>query len=258
MDEDELGAGVLHHLAHPLPGGVEGGDGRADGHPAVAADLGGDPADPRDVGLAVLAGEAEPGAEVAAYDVAVEARDGAGAVLQQPVVQGLGERGLAAAGESGEEHDETALVLVGLVLGDDVRHLVGQVAAAAGSHDVGGRVGPRHLLAQRVVEVGVAVRGERDDDHRGRHAAVGEQAGRREGRADEADGGEALGRAGAGEGEQQDARGTRPLGHQVEVVVGQGRGDRDEHGTGVLRARLRRGQVQPAEGAVGRRGQRLE
>src|ERR1700712_1022593 len=51
VHEDEDPAGVLHHGAHLAPGGVEGGDGRADGDAAVPRDLCRHPADPEDVGL---------------------------------------------------------------------------------------------------------------------------------------------------------------------------------------------------------------
>ena len=50
---------------------------------AVTGDLGGHPADPADVGLPVLLGEAQAGGEVAAYDVAVEAGHGAPALLEE-------------------------------------------------------------------------------------------------------------------------------------------------------------------------------
>ena len=72
----------------------------------MPGDLGGHPADPADVGLAVLLGEGEAGRQVPAYDVAVEAGDRALAGLEDPVHERAGEGRLAAAGEAGEEQDQ--------------------------------------------------------------------------------------------------------------------------------------------------------
>src|SRR5581483_6442052 len=58
VDEDEPAA-FLDHVPHVLAGLVVGGDGGADGDAAVLGDLGGDVADPADVDVAVLLGEAE-------------------------------------------------------------------------------------------------------------------------------------------------------------------------------------------------------
>src|SRR3954465_9313212 len=102
MDQREGATRVLDHRAYLLPGCVEGGDRAADGHPAVAADLCGDPADPADVGLPVLAREGEPGGQVSTYDVAVEARHGPIALLEDQVVQRPSQRRLAAAGQARE------------------------------------------------------------------------------------------------------------------------------------------------------------
>ena len=89
-------------LPHVLPGRVERRDRAAHGHPSVAGDLGGDPADPPDVGLAVRAAEGEAGRQVSSYDVAVEAGDRALAVLEQAVHHRLGDGRLPAAGQAGE------------------------------------------------------------------------------------------------------------------------------------------------------------
>ena len=110
VHEEERAAGLLDHRPHLLPGLVERRDRAAHGDAAVPGDLGGDPADPADVGLAVLLGERQAGRQVAAYDVAVEAGHGAAAALQQPVHQGSRQRRLAAAGEAGEEQHESLLV----------------------------------------------------------------------------------------------------------------------------------------------------
>ena len=92
-----------------------------------------------------------------------------------------------------------------------------------------------------MVGIGVAVGGERHDDHLG----VGQQVGRREGRADQGDGRQGGG-AVAGEGDQK--HGSQAA-YGVEVGVGQRVRDRHQGATGVLLAGLLRGEVEPAEGA---------
>src|SRR5690606_8011428 len=99
-------ASRLHHLAHLVTGLREGGDRAADRQAAVAGDLGGDPADAADVGLAVGLAEGEAGREVATHHVTVERGDLAPTLLEHAVHQGTGQGRLAAAGESGEEEDE--------------------------------------------------------------------------------------------------------------------------------------------------------
>ena len=176
-------------------------------------------------------------------------------------MQGAGERRLAAAGEAGEEDHEAALVVVGLVLVDDGGDLVGPLALAADREHVAGGVVGRHLLAELVVVVGVAVGGERrgDDvgvvstDHSLRSLLDRPVAGCREGRADQADGGDVLGGAGAVQREEHDGTAGRRLLDQGQVLVGERRGDRDDQRSVVLPACLGRGQVQPPERAVGGR-----
>ena len=73
VHQEEGAAGLVDHVAHLPAGLVERRDRAADRHPAVPGHLGGHPADPPDVGLAVGLGERQPGRQVAAYDVAVEA-----------------------------------------------------------------------------------------------------------------------------------------------------------------------------------------
>ena len=125
VDEEERAAGVLDHRADVLPGRVERRDRAAHRDPAVPRDLGGDPADPADVGLAVLAEKVEAGREVPAHDVAVQAGDGALARLEQAVDQGPGERGLAAAGQAGEEQHQALRGRRRAVGVDDLRRSVG-------------------------------------------------------------------------------------------------------------------------------------
>ena len=81
-------------------------DRTADGYTPVPRDLGGHPAYPADVGLPIFPREGQAGREVPAYDVAVEAGHGAGALFEQSVHQRPGEGGLAAAGQSGEEQNQ--------------------------------------------------------------------------------------------------------------------------------------------------------
>ena len=88
------------------------------------------------------------------------------ALLEDQVVQGAGERGLAAAGQAGEEQHQALLAGARPVLLDDRGDLVGQVALAGhGEHVAGRRSRATTRRPQLVVGVGVAVRRERDGDH---------------------------------------------------------------------------------------------
>ena len=207
VDEEERAAGLVDHGADLLAGLVEGGDGADDREAAVAGDLGGDPADAADVGLAVRLREGQAGREVAAHDVAVEGGDGAGALLEDAVHQRLGQGGLAAAGEAGEEEDEPLLLgpgLVGLDDGRDVGGVRGVVADVGQCQHVGvAGVRARHLGTERVVDRRVAAAGQRHGDHR----RVLEACCGSEGRADER-GGRQVGGAGADEGQQQHRAGA--------------------------------------------------
>ena len=181
VDEEERAAGLLDHRADLLAGLVERRDRAADRDAAVPGDLGGDPADPADVGLAVLLGEGQPGRQVPAYDVAVEA----------------GDRALAAARAGGPC---SARASVDLPLPDrpvkkstrpcssgaggrrrrSRRSSSGQVAArrSTSAEDVvGAGVGRDDLHAEGVVGLGVAVGGERHGDDGGVAEQVGGRAG---------------------------------------------------------------------------------
>ena len=191
-------------VPHLLAGLVERRDRAADRDPAVAGDLGGHPADPADVGLPVLLGEGQPGRQVPAYDVAVEAGHGAVALLEQPVLQRAGERGLAAAGEAGEEEHQARWRSGGgrsasTIAATSSGRSPSSSSASASTGSPAGVVA-HDLDAELVVGVGVAVGGQRD----GHHLGVGQVAGRGQGGADQADGAEPLGGAGAGEREQDD------------------------------------------------------
>ena len=109
MDQDEPAPRPLDHPSYLGTGRVEGRDRRADRQPTVPRDLRGDEPDAQDVGLAVLAAEAQTLREMVAHDVAVERGDGAVAALEDVVHQGSGEGRLAGAGEPGEEEDGALL-----------------------------------------------------------------------------------------------------------------------------------------------------
>src|SRR6478609_4609894 len=149
VDEEERAPGVLDHLLHLLAGLGERRDRRADRDPAVAGDLGGDPADAADVGLAVGLAEGQARGQVTAYDVPVEAGHRAAALLDQEVHQRPGERGLPAPGQAGEEEHQALVLGLGLVLVDDRgdRGGVGGVAVRQGVDRVTRGVGLHHLGA---------------------------------------------------------------------------------------------------------------
>ena len=252
VDEEEGAAGLVDHGADLLAGLVEGGDRADHGQAAVAGDLGGDPADAADVGLAVLLGEGQTGREVAAHDVAVERGDGAGALLEDAVHQRAGEGGLAAAGEAGEEEDQPLLVGRGLVgvhdRGDVVG--VGRVGRRRQGQDrAAGGVGVGHLGAEGVVGLGVAAAGEghRDDD------GVVQAARSGQGGADQGGGSQVRG-AVADQGQQQHRPGRGQL---LDLLLGQRVDHGDDRAPGVLLAHLGRGQVVAPERSVLRVRQRL-
>ena len=219
----------------------------------MTADFGGHPADPADVGLPVGLGECQPGREVPADHIAVEAGDGPSALLQDLVHQGARQSGLAAAGQPGEEQDEPLLVGRRTVRGHDVRRLLGVVALGIiGQRDdrVVTSVGRQHLHAQSVVGVRLVVRGQRHGDDRG----VGQGLRHQAGGADECHGRE-VGSAGADQRHQHHRPETADL---LDLGLGEGVGDGDPGATGVLLPGLGRGEVQVAEGAVLRVGERLD
>ena len=142
----------------------------------MAADLSGHPADAADVGLPVGLGEGEPGREVPADHVAVEAGDGASALLEDAIHQCSRQGGLAAAGETGEEEHQPLLVGRRPVRGHHVGCRLGVVAVGVvdqRDHRVVAGVSRQHLDAQRVVGVGVVVGGQRDGDDRGVRQRLG-------------------------------------------------------------------------------------
>ena len=245
MHQEERATGGRRHRADVLPGLVEGGDGAAHGHAAVPRDLRRHPADPSDVGLAVLPAEGEAGGQVPAYDVAVQAGDGALALLEQCVDHRLGDRRLAAAGQAGEEQDETLLGGTGPVGLDDGGDVLGvlAVAVAEGQHRVRAGVRRDHLHPEVVVGRRVVVGRQRYRDHgRGRKPACGGQGGAQQG-----DRGE-LRRAGTGQRQQHD-RAVQPA-QPLDLLFGERVHDRDEGRAGVGLADLLGRQVEAAEGPV--------
>ena len=170
-------------------------------------------------------------------------------------MQRAGQRGLAAAGQAGEEQHQALLVGGGQVALDDRGDVVGEVALAGDAEDLAGRVVLDDLLPERVVGLGVAAAGQGYGDHVG----VVEVGSRSEGRPDQRRGGQ-LGGAGAGEGEQQDRLAAGLGADPADVGVGERAGHRHgDGGVAVLLPDLRRGEVQPAERAelvVGQGGDR--
>ncbi len=140
-------------------------------------------------------------------------------------MQRAGQRGLAAAGQAGEEQHQALLVGGGLVALDDRRDVVGEVALAGDAEDLTGGVVLDDPLAEPVVGLGVAAGGQGYGDHVG----VVEVGRGREGRPDQRRGGQ-LGGADAGEGEQQDGLAAGLGADPAEVGVGERTGHR--HGDG--------------------------
>ncbi len=197
-----------------------------------------------------------------AYDVPVEARDRATAVLQDQVVQRPGQRRLAAAGEAGEQHHDADVLVVGLVLGDDGGDLggprvVGRLGAGQREHLARG-VRRDDVVPEPVVELGVTARGQGYDDHVGRRPGGDQQPGGRQRRPHQTDRAEALRGAGAGQRQQHHLAVAGPRGHEVEVGDRERSGDGDGEGVGVAFADLGRRGLEPPEGAVRRPRQRSQ
>ena len=194
--------------------------------PAVAGDLGGHPADPADVGLAVLAAEGQAGRQVPAYDVAVQAGDRALAALEQGVDDRLGDRRLPAPGQAGEEQHQPLLPGAGPVGLDDRGDVVGVVAVAVAErqHRVGPGVRRDHVHPEVVVDGRVAVRGQRYGDHGGLRAAGARPPARpaaaRPGRA----------RACPGPVSASSTTGLSSAAQALDLALGEGVHDRDERG----------------------------
>ena len=169
------------------------------------------------------------------------------AALQDPVHDGLGERGLATAREAGEEQHDALLAGRRPVEVDDGGDLVAQrgLAVVVGEPQDGVAAGVRrhHAHPERVVDVGVAVRREGYGDHGG----VREPLGRGQAGPQQPDGGEVR-RTVPDQRHQHHSALDR--GQPGDLLLVEGVGHRDERGARVLVARLRRRQVEPAERAV--------
>ncbi len=109
MDQDEPASAVLDHRPDLAADRVVGGDRRAYRGAAGGRHSRGDKADPRNVGVAVLAGEAEPLGQVQSDDVAVEQRHPAVTALQQSADEQPGHGRLARSRQTGEHHGEPPL-----------------------------------------------------------------------------------------------------------------------------------------------------
>jgi hypothetical protein len=231
VDEEEVAAGLLDHLAHGLTGGGEGRDRATDRDAAVAGDLGADPADAADIGLAVGGREAQARAQVPSNEVTVEQSDAALTVLEDEVAHGAGDRGLPGAGEAGEEQDQT----VGPWLAREGRQV----------HDV-----PRGVCRDDPLPLGRArARAQGDGDD----VAAAQAHDGFEGGADGGHGG-GVGRVGRAREDEELHRPLARRGDDVEKVVGADRAV-DDHADGAvfeLAGVLLGGGVVALEGAWGR------
>ena len=107
LDESTGSAGVFDHAAHLCPRVAVGAHKRANDGPAMAHDLCRDEAYPAHVLVTVLARETKSARQVRAHDVAVEGCDNTAGLLEQRD-HGVGRRGLAGAGQTGEPQAEPA------------------------------------------------------------------------------------------------------------------------------------------------------
>lgn len=135
VDQEErtsLADGVTGKLAGLLVGSDGGGNDGGTG----AGELGGDEGDALDVGVAVLAGEAELGGELVADGVTQQQGDGASTLLVQGDLQSTGDGVLAGIGVTGQEDGETLGGARGVGLAQDLDDLgvgepLGDVGAGA-------------------------------------------------------------------------------------------------------------------------------
>ena len=101
VDLEQLNAGSVVGVAHRIARRVVGGHDRGEDEHAVAGEPRGDPADPRDVGVAIRAGVPEVGRQHITHLVAVEYLD-RDPVGPQAVSEGRGDCGLSGAGQPRE------------------------------------------------------------------------------------------------------------------------------------------------------------
>ena len=178
----------------------------------------------------------------------------AAALLEQQVHQGAGEGRLAAAGQAGEEQHEALLLRLGLVAVDDRGDGVGVARRRRSALAPGRAPGRGRRSSPRPARRARGRRRRRRGRERVRRRRRRRRAGRpRRGWPAPARRGRARG-AGA---HQRDEHHAAEAAQLVEVGLGERVDDGHEGGAGVLLADLGRGEVQPAEGAVLRVGQRL-
>ncbi len=122
----------------------------------MAGGLGGDEADAADVEVAVGLGESQALGQQVAHHVAVEVGHRAGAQFEQRVAQAAGDRGLARAGQAGEEDHQAAAV-----------GRAGDVHGVGSCQVFGGAVGGGDVFAQLQVDLGLVAWREGDGDHEG-------------------------------------------------------------------------------------------
>src|ERR1700737_1366196 len=122
VHENEASPG-LDHLPDLPADGVVRGDRSTDGDAAVLGDLGGDVADPADINVAVLLGEAQLRSTLLANQVAVEGGYGTSAHLQELSEQDVGDGGLSGAGKPGEKNGQALKGAGGIAAAEFLDHL---------------------------------------------------------------------------------------------------------------------------------------
>ena len=261
VDEEEGAAGVLDHLPHLLAGLVEGRDRAADGDPAVAGDLGGDPADPPDVGLAIGLGKGsaatQPIRRMLVSRSALEKVRPAERLrrttspsrlvsVRSPRSSTRSIRAWASVDlplpERPVKKMTQALVArIRLVPLDDLSELERQLAALAQAFDrVVTGVRGDHPDTEVVVDLGITVGGQRHGHDRGIHDV------RHEKRCAQQRRGREVGGAVTDQGEED---GGAELVDVAQLLVGERVGHRHERAPGVQLTDLGRGEVETPEGA---------
>src|SRR6266545_6352669 len=109
VHEQEI-SGLFHHRTHLRPGRRIRRDRRADSDAVVARDLRCHEAYPRDVGVAVRAGEAKTGGKKPPDRGTIEQGDGSVSPFGKGVGEVAGDGGLAGTRQPGEEDDKPSLV----------------------------------------------------------------------------------------------------------------------------------------------------
>lgn len=164
VDEEER-ASLGDNITGVLPGLLVGSDGGSDDGGTGAGQLGGDEGNALDVGVTVLAGEAQLGGELVADGVTQQQGDGAATLLVEGHLQSTGDGVLAGVHVTGQEDGETLAGTRGVGLAQDLDNLgvgepLGDVSTGAetatelGTRDVQG-LDTLGDLVNRAVLVGV-------------------------------------------------------------------------------------------------------